>query len=152
MVSNFQVKTLSAQAALVFRTRASVRELGKLLPTTFEAVFQYLTALGAQPAGAPFAVYYNDDFKNFDVGIGFPTAGPLPGVDKVQSTEIAAGKYAACLYSGPYAHLEEAYRALDAWMDENHLPSATTAYEIYLSNPSETPPAELQTLVMKLLR
>ena len=151
MVNEFEIKTLPAQPALLIRAHTSARELGKMLVPAFAAIRQYLETLTEQPAGAPFAAYYNDDMQNLDVGIGVPVARALPAHDTIQAGEIPAGEYAMCLYTGPYAHLSEAYRALAQWLEENGRHTTRAAYEIYLDDAAATPHAELRTRVMQPL-
>jgi effector-binding domain-containing protein len=108
--------------------------------------------LGEQPAGPFFAVYYNDDMQNLDVGIGFIVSQLLPGKDEIQPSEIPAGSYAACLYTGPYSHIKEAYDTLGKWLQDNGRQATQVAYEMYLDDPSKTLPAQLRTIVMQPLQ
>jgi AraC family transcriptional regulator len=60
---------------------------------------------------------------------------------------LDGGDHAVLLYKGPYAGLYAAYQ----WLFKTWLPGsgravgATPAYEVYLNNPSDTPPADLLT-------
>lgn len=152
MVSDFEIKALPAQPALLRRTRASVKQLGQVLGAGFGAVLTYLGELGEQPAGPSFAVYYNDDMQNLDMGIGFAVSKPLPGKGEIQAGEIPAGKYATCLYTGPYSRIAEAYEALSKWLREQGQEVTDVAYEMYLDDPSRTAPDRLRTVVMQPLR
>jgi effector-binding domain-containing protein len=125
-----------------------VQGLGSVLGESYGAIAQYLQELGEQPAGPPFAVYYNEDMQDLDVGIGFPVARELPGRGPIQAGELPAGKVATCLYVGPYSGIGSAYTALSRWIEENNYQPTGVAYEVYLSDPDETPPAELQTQIV----
>jgi effector-binding domain-containing protein len=152
MVSDLEIKSLSAQPALLIRTHTLARQLGHVLAPSFATVLQYLGELGESPAGPSFAVYYNNDMANLDVGIGFPVAKALSGKGEIQASEIPAGKYATCLYTGPYSHIRAAYTALTQYLQENHVEATIQAYEMYLDDPSKTPPEELKTTVMLPLK
>ena len=104
------------------------------------------------PAGPPFAAYYNTDRQDLDVEIGFPVSKTLPGKDDIQSSEIPAGKVATCLHTGPHSELEPAYSALTWYVKDNGHEPTGVAYEMYLNDPSEALPEELQTQIMFLLK
>lgn len=152
MVTDPEIKTLPAQPTLVVRTHAPVKQLGQVVGAAFGAVIQYLGELGEQPAGPSFAVYYNSDMQNLDMEIGFPVARALPGNGEIQAGEIPAGRYATCLYTGPYSNFAEAYAALSKWLEEQGQRVTEVAYEMYLDDPSITPHDRLRTILMQPLR
>jgi effector-binding domain-containing protein len=152
MSYKFEVKEQPAQPTLAIRRRTSVEELPQVMGSTYGAVAQYLGELGEQPAGPPFAVYYNDDMQDLDVEIGFPVARDLPGRGDIQASEIPGGKVATCLYVGPYEDIEQPYNALGQWMGEHGYEATGLVYEMYLNDPQETPPEELQTQIVFLLK
>jgi effector-binding domain-containing protein len=142
-----EVKEQQTQPTLAVRTRTSVQELPKTLGEAFDALAQYLGELGEPPAGPPFVAYYNEDMQDLDVEIGFPVARELPGRGDIQAGEIPGGRVAACLYRGPYSGIAAAYEALSRWMEEKGYQPTGVAYEVYLNDPDETPPEELQTQI-----
>jgi effector-binding domain-containing protein len=142
-----EVQERAAQPAMSIRTRAPVGELGQVLGKSFAAIWQYLGELGEEPAGPPFAAYYNEDMQDLDVEIGFPVSRGLPGKDDIEASEIPGGKVATCLHTGPYSEIEQAYNALSRWMQDNGYEATGVAYEVYLNDPSETPSKELQTQI-----
>jgi effector-binding domain-containing protein len=125
-----------------------VQELGRVLGESYGAIAQYLGELGEQPAGPPFAAYHNEDMQDLDVEIGFPVARELPGRGGIQAGELPGGKVATCLYIGPYSGIEPAYTALSRWVEENDCQPTGVAYEVYVSDPDETPPQELHTQIV----
>jgi len=143
-----EVKEQTTQPTLAIRTRVSVQDLPQTLGEAYGAIAQYLGELGEQPAGPPFAAYHNMDMQNLDVEIGIPVSKKLAGRDDIQASEIPSGKAATCLHVGPYAEIEPAYTALSEWMKDNGYKATGVAYEIYLNDPEETPPQELQTQIV----
>jgi len=143
-----EVKELPAQQALYIRTRAAVQDLPKVFGAGYGKIAQYLGELGEQPAGPPFAAYYNMDMNNLDVELGFPTTRQLPGKEEIKAGEISGGRVATCLYTGPYSDIEPAYAALMKWMADNGYEGTGVSYELYLNDPTDTPPAELQTQII----
>jgi effector-binding domain-containing protein len=142
-----EVQEKAAQPAMSIRTRAPVQELGQALGKSFAAIWKHLGELGEAPAGPPFAAYYNEDMQDLDVEIGFPVSRRLPGKDDIEASEIPGGKVATCIHTGLYSEIEQAYNALSRWMQENGYEATGVAYEVYLNDPSETPPKELQTQI-----
>jgi effector-binding domain-containing protein len=132
---------------LTIRTRTSVEELPQVLGQAYGSIAQYLAELGEQPAGPPFTAYHNMDMQDLDVEIGFPVSRSIPARGSIQAGEIPEGQVATCLYTGPYTEIEAAYSALTEWVEENGYEAAGMAYEIYLNDPSETPPEQLMTQI-----
>jgi len=136
------------QPALSIRTRAPVQELPQVMGKAFGAIAQYLRELGEQPAGPPYAAYYNMDMQDLDVEIGFPVSRMLSGRDDIGASEILGGKAATCVYVGPYGEIGPAYQALSEWMKEHGHQATGVAYEVYLNDPAQTPPQELLTRIL----
>jgi effector-binding domain-containing protein len=143
-----EVKEQPPQPTLSIRTTTSVQALPQVLGQAYGAIAHYLGALGEQPAGAPFAAYYNMDMENLDVEIGIPVAKKLAGKDEIKAGELPGGKVATCLHVGPYSEVEPAYAALSEWIEANGYQPTGVAYEMYLNDPNQTPPQELQTQIM----
>ncbi len=104
--------------------------------------------LGQCPAGAPFAAYYNMDMQDLDVELGFPVPKELPGKDEIKAGHLPGGKYAVVLHTGPYDQVGPAYEALAKWVAEKGYQATGVAYEVYLNDPGQTKPEDLQTQVM----
>ena len=143
-----QIDERPAQPVLSVRSRTSVQDLPQALGHAFGAVMQYLGAQGEQPAGPPFAAYYNMDMQNLDVEIGFPVSHLLPGQGEVQAGEIPGGLQASVIHTGPYSECTPAYEALHQYIEEQGHPATYVAYEFYLNDPEHTPPEQLQTQIM----
>jgi effector-binding domain-containing protein len=148
MSYNCTIKELPAQPTLAIRTHASVQELPQVLGKAYGTIAQYIGAMGKAPAGAPYVGYFNMDMQNLDMEIGFPVAQGIPGNSEVQPSEIPAGKYAACLYTGPYGEIEAGYNALMDWMHQQGYKEPGTSYELYLNDPAQTAPQDLQTEIL----
>ncbi len=143
-----ELKEQSPQATVGIRTRTPVQDLSKVLGEAYGQIMQYLGEKGVYPAGPPFVAYYNDDMQDLDIEVGFPVAEELPGEGDIQAGEIPGGKMAACFYTGPYEEFEAPYTALTQWVQEHDYETTGVSYEMYLNDPQDTPPEELQTLIM----
>lgn len=140
------------QPTLVVRARTPVANLPNLLGGAYGAVMQYLAEAQEPPAGPPFALYHNMDMADLDVEAGFPVARVLPGHGEVKASELPAGLAASCLHVGPYDKLSEAYAALGQWVQARGYEPTGVVYEVYLSDPGDTPPDQLQTQIVFALR
>ena len=143
-----EFKEQPAQPVLSVRTTTSVHELPQVLGKTYGAIAQYLGELGEQPAGPPFAAYYNMDMQALDMEAGFPVSRALPGKVEIRAGEIPGGTLATVLHTGPYDQCRAAYEALTQYIKDNGREATGVAYEMYLNDPQQVPPQELQTLVV----
>ncbi len=151
MSHNCELKEQSAQPALTVRTHATVQDLPQLFGKTYGEIMQYLGELGEQPAGMPFAAYYNMDMQNLDVEIGFPVMRKLAGKGDIRAGEFPGGKVASVMHVGPYDQCSAAYDALAQWIRDHGYEATGIAYEVYLSEP-DVPPQEIQTLIFYPLK
>jgi effector-binding domain-containing protein len=142
------VKEQAAQVTLSIRTRTAVQNLPQVLGQGYGAIAQYLGELGEQPAGPPFAIYYNMDMADLDIELGFPVARQFPGRAEIKASEIPGGRVATCLYTGPYSDIAPAYEALSQWLKDKGYEASGVVYEFYLNDPDQTPPPELQTQIV----
>lgn len=136
------------QPALTIRTRTAVQNLHQVMGQSLGAIAQYLGQMGQQPAGAPFAAYYNMDMQNMDVEIGFPIASKVADRGEIHMGEIPGGKAVSCVFVGPYDKVTAAYDALNQWMQANKAEPTGVAYEVYLNDPSQVPPEAIQTQIL----
>lgn len=151
MAITCELKQQNPQPVLAKRFRAPVDKLPDVLGEIFQAIIQYLSKPGEQPAGPAFAAYYNMDMSDLDVEAGFVVARELPGEGDIQPSQIAGGRMAACLHVGPYSDMEPTYNALMQWIKDNGYEVTGVAYEMYLNGPP-TPPEEYQTQILMPLQ
>jgi effector-binding domain-containing protein len=148
MISSCEAIHQPAQPVLSIRTRTSVDKLPGLVGQSYAAIMGYLAELGEQPAGVPFAAYYNMDLQDLDTELGFPVAQELAGKGEIQPGMIPAGLAASCLYTGPYDQMGMAYEALTQWVKDNGCEATGISYEHYINSPMDCPPEELQTRIV----
>jgi effector-binding domain-containing protein len=148
MTYQCELKETTSQPVLSVRTRTSIQELPNVMAQVYPAISQYLEEQGEQPAGAPFAAYYNMDVQDLDVEIGIPVAEALAPTADFQASVIPGGRAATCIHVGPYSAISQAYEALEKWVQENGYQTSGTAYEMYIDDPGMVPEEELRTLVL----
>ena len=148
MKYNCELIEQDTQLTLTIRTNSSVQDLPQVLGKSYQTIMQYLGELGEKATGPPFVAYYNLDMQNLDIEIGFPVAKKFPDKDDIKASEIPIGKFASCLYIGPYSEIEPAYNELNQWIQDNGYEATGVAYEIYLDDPGITPPEDLKTQIL----
>ena len=143
-----EIKEQAPQPALAIRTRTPVQDLPQVLGRCYGILYAYLEQLGEPPAGPPYLGYYNLDMQDLDLDVGVPVTKELPGSGEIQPAQLPGGTVATCLYTGAYPEMGVAYDTLTRFIEDNHRQVAGPVYEIYLSDPSNTPPEQLQTLIL----
>jgi effector-binding domain-containing protein len=152
MSYNIELTDNKEQPTLSVRTRTPMENLQAEMGKAYGAIFAYLGEKGGQPAGAPFAAYYNMDMQDLDVEIGVPVSKPFPGQGTIKESVIPAGRQASCVYKGPYLQIGPAYEALTKWIGENGYVPTGICYEFYLNEPGAVPESELLTKIVFLLK
>lgn len=142
-----ELQQLRAQPALSIRLTTAVRDLPLALGQGYGSIAQYLREQNEQPAGSPYAIYYNMDMQNLDVELGFPVSHYVNGKDRIKARETPTGSAATCVHVGPYSSLAPAYTALTQWITLNGFEPTGIAFEVYLNDPNETLPTQLQTQI-----
>jgi effector-binding domain-containing protein len=139
-----QEETMSTQEAVIksipAQTVVSVRDT---VPTSgisqlFGEVFGHLCQHSIAPAGPPFAIYYDEEFREeaIDVEIAAPATGAVPASERVQARELPAVEQMACLiHEGDYEAIGGTYGQLMAWIEANGYCIAGPVREVYLQGP-----------------
>lgn len=148
----FILEEKPAQPTLSVHTRTAVGNLPAVLGKAYRSLAGYLSEVGVSPVGAPYVGYFNTDMQDMDIEIGFPVEQVLAGKDEIQASEIPSGKRVSCIYTGPYNEVGPVYDAALEWITNNGHISTGTSYEFYLNDPTQTPPAELLTEVVFMLK
>jgi effector-binding domain-containing protein len=147
MALDIELVEQETQTVMFIRTRTTFADMPKVIGESYGKIMQYLGEISEQPAGMPYAAYYNLDMQDMDLEMGFPVAKPLPGNGELKPGEIPAGKYVTCLYKGPYSQMEQAYNEVFKWLQENGRELTGVYYEYYYNSPMEVPESELLTKI-----
>jgi effector-binding domain-containing protein len=147
-----ELRDLVPVPALMIRMHTSMHDIATLFDAGYRDIVGVLEAQGRKPAGAPFAHYYDMEKEMLDVEFGFPVDSTAQGGGRIATGTTPSGKAVTCLYIGPYNEIEPAYDALMKWAADNGFTPSGEAYEIYLDDPSTTPPDQLRTQAHLLLR
>jgi len=101
----------------------------------FEEVEHYVARHRARAASPPLTIYYDADYREHDaeVEVAIPVSGPLSSSGRITVRELPAVPLAACvLHTGSYHHLDQAWQALFAWIEDQGYGVAGPSREVYL--------------------
>ncbi len=148
MAFHCEIKEQETLPTLSIRARTPIQDLPKLLDESYAKIGAYLAELGEEPAGAPFAAYYNMDLHDLDVEVGFPVTKAVEGKGEIQAGQVPGGKLGSALHTGRYADIAPVYDALTQFVKDRGYEPTGVSYEFYLNDPEETPPTKLQTQIL----
>ena len=140
-----EVRNTLERPTLAVRTRTPVEKLSEIMGSCYGEIMQLMESTGVQPAGSPFAMYYNMDMSDLDVEIGFPIAAASQGSGRVKAGKLPGGRAAVTLHVGPYDKIGDAYNRLTEYVKQQGVDTRDFVYEFYLNDPGETAPEDLQT-------
>jgi effector-binding domain-containing protein len=140
-----EARALPGQATAVRRARLTAGDLPGWLADTYAQVETYLRSTGTAMVGPPFARYV---FHNgaVDVEAGFPVVRPVAGDDGVQPSRLPPVVAAVTTHHGRYEAVEDAYRAIIAWLTDRGWEPTGGHWEVYFGDPAREPdPARWRT-------
>src|SRR5262245_60134503 len=105
MKYEIRLEQVGSRPLAVVRRRASLPELGKVIPDACGLVWNVVRAQKIAGAGRHVALYLDDVF-NLEVGVEL--GAPFAGHGEVIGSAIPAGKVATATHFGPYNLLPEA--------------------------------------------
>jgi effector-binding domain-containing protein len=122
MLSTPEIVERASQPYAAIAAVVHVDELSAAIDKALPAVFGWLAARGAEPAGAPFFRYRVIDMPSrLEIDFGVPTASVLEADDAVTTGQLPAGRYVSATHTGPYDGLMAATTELLKWIDDQHL-------------------------------
>ena len=151
MERKFELKDLASQPVLGLRYHTSLAKIGDDSYRAYMAVFAYLGERGEFPAGPPFAIYHDMEFKEEDIDIEacVPVSHLLSGRGEVEGSELPGGKMASTMHAGPYDEIGEAYEALMLWINDQGYRPSGPCREVYLVGPpNKCDPADYRTEIL----
>jgi AraC family transcriptional regulator len=114
---------------------------------TFERLYAWASPRGLTgPHAVGVAVYLDDTGNTARTECAVSVADDVVAEDEVKVRTLAGGRYAVIRLSGTYARLSESYAALFAWLEAGGgTRGEGPIVEVYLNDPHDTAPANLET-------
>jgi effector-binding domain-containing protein/DNA-binding transcriptional MerR regulator len=155
MDHDVKVRETADQPMVSVRGHTPLQEMPGFFSRAVGAEFALLGRLGLRPAGPPFAIYHDPEFReeDIDIEVGIPVAEPVDGTAEVAGGTLPGGTVAFTLHCGPYDEIGAAYRAVFTWIAEHGHEMAGPPREVYLTDPGQvSDPAEYRTEVLWPIR
>lgn len=124
------------------------------LPRVVGEIFLWMRENGYQPAGPPVGVFYSSPFGVPPEELRWEMQIPLQdaAVEEQEPTETAPGiktvpvrTVVTTIHEGSYERAPLVYQALFGWLAARGFRMAGPPEEVYLSDPTATPPDEIRT-------
>jgi len=124
-------------------------EIGAALEAAYGRVAMFISSNGLQMDGQPIAInnFWDERGFGFDAGIpvsGAPSRGAGPE-SPVRMGETYGGRVVRAVHVGPYTGLEETYAIIDAFVVAHKLETNGRSWDVFVSDPGNTPEEELKT-------
>ena len=150
-MSKFTITTVEAQPYMYVErsTGMDPTEVGPAVGGGLQEVYAHMQGNGVPPAGSALVLYTANDGDRMDYNVGFEISDEDmdKGHDQIKTGETPAGRVLGALHVGPYDGLRAAYGALFQHMEAEDLQWGGPCWEIYLNDPSATPPEQLKTQI-----
>lgn len=140
------VETLVAQPAIARTVRAKPAELSTAITSAVLGLVVTADQNSLVIVGPPFARYRARGSASIEVEVGVPVRKRPQGKlgKDVRAIDLPAGPAAVVVFRGRREQLPRAHAALDAWLAEHHKQPAGARWEVYVTNPLQTPDPDAQ--------
>jgi AraC family transcriptional regulator len=146
-----ELVTLEAQPTIVRTVKAAPDALGSAIAGAVLSLIATADQHSLAIVGPPFARYVARG-KRVQVEVGVPVrkaaAGKQLGKD-IRAGELPAGPAATLMFRGRHDDLARGHALLDAWLVNHDWKAAAPRWEVYVTNPVQTPdPTSQQTRIV----
>ena len=128
MKYEIRFEQVSSRPLAVVRRRASLSELGKVIPDACGLIWHVVRAQKITGAGRHVALYWDVEF-NLEVGVELEA--PFAGHGEVVGSATPTGTVATATHFGPYQQLPDAHHAIRDWCKTHGYALAGPNWEIY---------------------
>ena len=150
-------ETVSAQSQPFLHVTLSATmepgDIPRVMEEGFGAIGAFIEREGIRPAGPAVAVYRDWDGKRMSIDIGFPVdpSNVSNASGEVHLGKTPSGHALKSVHHGAYDNLKDTYVAMEAYIAEAGLKAKGTAWEVYVTDPVQTPVSDYLTEVYMLL-
>ncbi len=150
MKYDIHLEQFASHATAVVRRRATLQELGRVIPEACGLVWSVVRSQNIKGAGRHVSVYLDDVF-NLEIGVELES--PFAGQGEVVGSSLPGGTVATTAHFGPYQRLGEAHEAIHRWCKEHGHELVRPCWEIYghWLDDWNNDPSKIRTAVYYLL-
>lgn len=136
-IMEMEIKELASQPIVSVRFKTSLPAIGESFGRVFSSIFTYLGKMVEAPAGPPFAIYYDEEFKeeDMDIEVCVPTSKLLAAEGEVGSSVLPSVTIASTLHMGPYDDAGKLWQALFIWLTKQGYRLSGPPREVFIVGP-----------------
>lgn len=125
-----------------------VDEVGEESGRAYKRIYEELDRAGITPAAPPRLVYLSMEGERWTAEANVPIVGGDAPASDLVVREMPRGAVASAVHRGPYEELGMAYEDVKQWIEANGYAPGEPLFDIYLTDPAETPdPADYETQI-----
>jgi effector-binding domain-containing protein len=127
---HYQIELTDSESihTAVIRSRVRAKELPQFVPAACGEVWSFIRSAGLSRPGRHLALYLD---AQGSVEVGAEVSEPFAGNDRVQCSQLPAGRVVTTIHFGPYARLSEAHAAIRVWRAEHGHRYSGVSWELY---------------------
>ncbi|MEE8046733.1 MAG: GyrI-like domain-containing protein [Dehalococcoidia bacterium] len=149
---DIEITSTEKRPVIGMRRRVENSEIGDFIREAFGTVGPYFNSHGMEMTGPPVAIFYGPVDGKSDVGVGSPVVQVTSTTDEMIELELAAGKVATAVYTGPYEGVSAAWEELMKELQARGVETVEPCWEEYITDPSNEPDSsKWQTLLVQPL-
>jgi effector-binding domain-containing protein len=119
------------QPVLSIRGNVAAAQLAQAQGERLGELWRSMQARGLAPVGPPFVRYHTFGETETDFELGVPLSTGANGEGRIEAGVLPGGAAIATWHLGAHDSLGEAYRRLNAWLEENEREAAGPPWEVY---------------------
>lgn len=146
-LSEYVVETTKPQAIIYITDSCSMDKISEKMGEMYGKLQAYLGKNKAESMGMPMAIWHNFDRNNMVFEAAFPVAKEMPSADGIQSRTMPATKVLAVSHIGPYEAMEKSTEEIMAYMQKQGYEIAGYEFDVYVNDPANVKPEELETRI-----
>lgn len=131
MQYQIEVKHSGLTYTAVVRSRVPQQELSKFVPKACGEVWSFFRSAGLPKPGRHVALYLGDEQGLLEVEAGAEVGQQFAGNDRIECSQLPAGRVATTAHFGPYPRLGDAHCAIRDWCAQHGHPLSNVSWEIY---------------------
>jgi len=132
-IVNYEVP---ARIMITVRDTASPETISSKLALMYKKISLFLKSQNLSPTGNPVAVFHNYSNRILDIEAGLPVTSLILVPEGLSCSEKADQKTVMIKYIGSYEMISTAYKALQAYINNNELEVNGPGWEEYITNPT----------------
>lgn len=127
--------------------------VGPVILDACEKLFALMSEQRVSPTGAPLAIFdgYSDGEVSFRTGFPMSDEDCRRVSDSALCGETPGGRALRGLHRGPWSGLPAAYEEMLSYLEANGLPTDGKGWEVFLTDPGQTPEDSLETEIYILV-